>query len=517
MVEIWKEESPYFKTLILEDRLHYKKKLTLENEVLLEDPFNIEEGNWTTDVKQLPDVCYPDIWNYLIETPSEFTKDKMKAYKSLESYNFFVLGHVHQVYIHKIEHQNFSFVKTKVLPSQRQGQKEVLYEVWVCIHKSGWILSANCTCMSGLGSACSHTGALLFKLQACTQLELNKEDACTSKLCEWNKARKRAHPAPLHKINFKRPKKNEKLPKIASPFKGTLEGFSRADPVKFCHDSQITILKELKQITPYTAVLTCISLKFRDDPSSGEDTDTAYETEENTVPELLTSFFDPCSVNYSEQKISQVCDKLYKNYKGQTDQKQYDNLTKITKDQSQSNKWMLYRAGRITSSNCKKAYTCNIQKPAISTIKSIMQYNENISTPSMKYGKESEPKAFKSFNEMMKTKHENFTVDITGLHINEKYHHIGASPDGLTFCKCHGKGLLEIKCPFNFQHGLENYKTHKNCPITNYDKMKETHEYYFQMQLQMLVTERNYCYFFVWSKKFLYQYVLIKMNYFVNH
>ena len=121
-------------------------------------------------------------------------------------------------------------------------------------------------------------------------------------------------------------------------------------------------------------------------------------------------------MNYSEQKFSQVCDKLYKHYKGQTDQKQYDNLTTITKDQSQSYKWMLYRAGRITSSNCKKAYTCDIQKPAISTIKSLMQYNKNI--PSMKYGKESEPKAFKSFNEMMKTKHENFTVDITCLHIN---------------------------------------------------------------------------------------------------
>ena len=118
MVEIWKKESLYFKTLILEeDRSHYKKKLTLGNEVVLEDPFNIEEGNWTTDVKQLSDVCYPDIWNYLIETPSEFTKDKMKAYKSLESYNFFASGNVHQVYIHKIEHQNFSFVKTKVLPS----------------------------------------------------------------------------------------------------------------------------------------------------------------------------------------------------------------------------------------------------------------------------------------------------------------------------------------------------------------------------------------------------------------
>ena len=31
----------------------------------------------------------------------------------------------------------------------------------------------------------------------------------------------------------------------------------------------------------------------------------------------------------------------------------------------------------------------------------------------------------------------------TGLHINVTYPHLGASPDGIIVCDCHGKGLLD--------------------------------------------------------------------------
>lgn len=54
------------------------------------------------NVSLLPDVAYPDIYDYLIETPKvnlPGTNLKHKAYKSLESYNFFVSGYVQDVYI----------------------------------------------------------------------------------------------------------------------------------------------------------------------------------------------------------------------------------------------------------------------------------------------------------------------------------------------------------------------------------------------------------------------------------
>jgi len=114
---MWEKHSSFFETLTEEkDREQYIKKLTLQNGQLLSDP------------KYLPDITYLDIWSYLIDTPIDFTKDKLKAYKSLETYIFFVSGHVQDVSIHKIKEGSFSFVKTSVFPSQRQGKKQQLYQ-----------------------------------------------------------------------------------------------------------------------------------------------------------------------------------------------------------------------------------------------------------------------------------------------------------------------------------------------------------------------------------------------------
>ena len=151
-----------------------------------------------------------------------------------------------------------------------------------------------------LGGACSHLGALLFKLEKGCELNLNKPNACTSELCGWNKSRKRCHPAPLKEISFKRPKKDNPIPQVDEPFTGTLTGYSSPDPVKFCTEKQECMLRELKQILPKAALLTSVSSDFAvpDSESEGESTDTADESEGNTIPELFTSFFDPASVNY---------------------------------------------------------------------------------------------------------------------------------------------------------------------------------------------------------------------------
>ena len=146
--ESWKKTSKYFDELVASDKTHYVKKLTLNNDKILPDPYSISEG-WSTETANFPDVTYPDIYNYLIETPSEFTRDKMKVYKSLEAFNFFVSGHVDDVFVKDSGLKSFLFFKSNVLPSQRQGEKQEPYQTWIVTHEKGWILSANCTCMAG--------------------------------------------------------------------------------------------------------------------------------------------------------------------------------------------------------------------------------------------------------------------------------------------------------------------------------------------------------------------------------
>ena len=79
-----------------------------------------------------------------------------------------------------------------------------------------------------LGSACSYVAAVLFKLQACVQLGMNKK-ACTSKLCQWNVSRRKPDPVPLQQMSFKRPRKGD-LSEVLDPFEDP-EPFSFKDPL----------------------------------------------------------------------------------------------------------------------------------------------------------------------------------------------------------------------------------------------------------------------------------------------
>ena len=77
--------------------MYYDKKLTTEDGKKLPDPKSLKD--WKNNVALLPDVNWPDIYNYLVNTPREYTHESMKACKSLKAYEFFVSGHVHNVFL----------------------------------------------------------------------------------------------------------------------------------------------------------------------------------------------------------------------------------------------------------------------------------------------------------------------------------------------------------------------------------------------------------------------------------
>ena len=64
---------------------------------------------------------------------------------------------------------------------------------------------------------------------------------------------------------------------------------------------------------PNAVVFSSISLWYSD--SNGSSTDTADETELNTLPELLTSFFYLTAINIENSNILQLkANKCYENY-----------------------------------------------------------------------------------------------------------------------------------------------------------------------------------------------------------
>ena len=90
------QPSRYFESLTNTDKADCKRKLTFSTGELLSDPFTIK--NWKCDESLLPDISWPDIYNYLIEYPSVFSKESLKIYKSLEGYNFFISSNTQEVY-----------------------------------------------------------------------------------------------------------------------------------------------------------------------------------------------------------------------------------------------------------------------------------------------------------------------------------------------------------------------------------------------------------------------------------
>ena len=128
-----------------------------------------------------------------------------------------------------------------------------MYNVWVCIHKKhGWILTANCSCMAGLGSACSHVAALLFKIEKAIHVRERDDTSPTSILCQWKSTKKSVETAPTQLINFSRVKKDD-LPFVPSLTCSYVKNFSSNNPMAEEIPLTKEELKDLYTINPEAA------------------------------------------------------------------------------------------------------------------------------------------------------------------------------------------------------------------------------------------------------------------------
>jgi hypothetical protein len=89
-----------------------------------------------------------------------------------------------------------------------------------------------------------------------------------------------------------------------------------------------------------------------------------------------------------------------------------------------------------------------------------------------------------------------------GLFISEHHPFLAASPDGVIG----DDGLIEIKCPYTARDFTpENAIISKKIKFASLEnghlKLKRTRAYYFQVQGQLLITSRQFCYFIIWTPK----------------
>ncbi len=120
-----------------------------------------------------------------------------------------------------------------------------------------------------------------------------------------------------------------------------------------------------------------------------------------------------------------------------------------TKNQHLSPMWKMQRVGALTASTLHRAARYKENDPDNYIVKDIMGRTTVFGNKATAYGHKHEPIARKLYEKSMKSKHKCFKVKNLGLIISSAIPVVRASPDGVISCKCCGKGLLEIKCPYS--------------------------------------------------------------------
>ncbi|KAL3889805.1 hypothetical protein ACJMK2_002133 [Sinanodonta woodiana] len=175
-------------------------------------------------------------------------------------------------------------------------------------------------------------------------------------------------------------------------------------------------------------------------------------------------------------------------------------LEKETRGQSNSLFGHRYRVGRITATNFYRVCHTSISQLSLTVLKTICASYGNkmpFYSAARTWGTKHEHTAKMEYSALVTSKHVNYKLVDSGLIINERYPQFGASPDGMISCDCCGDGCLEIKCPYSMKD-----KPILDVPwlllINNKLTIDCKHTYYFQMQMQMFLSDRQYCDFYVW-------------------
>nr|XP_054755271.1 uncharacterized protein LOC129261235 [Lytechinus pictus] len=425
--------STYFNGLDEASKARYEEKISFIGGV---DPYSLPKRSWSEDPDIFPAISYADIVNFVLFSPSPYTLEDMRSYKSLEAYNQFVNGWVRDVSAYSTPNteKQLIIVYGRVMHSQRL--RETPLKPWIVAEKDGKVVAAHCDCMAGLGETCTHVCAVLFYLE--TKVRIRDSKTVTQEAAYWKmpSARREVQYMPVHKIDFT----------SAQSQKRKLDDFvhdSRVRGPSHCHTVQPAApqptVDEINDL--FTALNTCgkKSVVLSVLPGHCQ----AFKPADTQVPSLMELYkpeFAELTFNDLLEKSTDVDVSLT--------QSQADYVEQRTRKQAASKCWFQHRAGRITASKMKSACRTNPDQPSLSLIKSICYPGKNFQTQATTYGCEHEEKARQAYIAEMQYTHENFSLHESGLVINPKYPHLGASPDGVVSCDCCGTGVVEVKCPF---------------------------------------------------------------------
>ncbi|KAL3854059.1 hypothetical protein ACJMK2_013340 [Sinanodonta woodiana] len=481
-----KLQQTYRDTLDITSKQRYDDKIGL---IEKQDPYTLEKHRWTQDVDKWASVTYPDIVNYLLFSTSAYTMDELKSYKGLEAYNQFVSDWVRDVKVCEIS--GLCVHTAKVMHSQRLSETPLT--PWAIIQKDGKILACHCNCMAGLGEACTHLAAMLFSIEA--TVKVREARTVTDSKAYWLPASvKGVVYAKIEDIDFTSAKSQKR--KLDQNFLDTplpKKGLSQLKPVNKPTDNELSAFLHQLSLTGAQSAVLSIKETFQQP--------FIPKVLNNKFPKLLSELFNDELIDASFSEILAYC----KNVNVSVSKEESKSVELATRSQSETKLWNQFRSGRITASRMYAACHSSPAQPSESLIKSICNPESmKFVSAATNWGCSHEKDARESYCEALRTMHENFAVEDAGFTIHPEYPLFGASPDAFVSCDCCGQGVLEIKCPYCIRSStLDNYTGPKSClEDTDHGKrLKRVHPYFYQVQTQIKLCEREFADFVVWTSE----------------
>lgn len=156
------------------------------------------------------------------------------------------------------------------------------------------------------------------------------------------------------------------------------------------------------------------------------------------------------------------------------------------KTQKNNKLWLQQRRTRITASIAHNVIrTCRSKRLCTSFLVNHF-LNKPIRTKAIKWGLTHESTAMKEYCSLMGA-----DVSKCGLMIDESRHFLAATPDGID---ANNDTIIEIKCPYSARNDKPEM-----VEFLRSGKLKSTHAYYTQVQIQMHVSKIHHCDFVVWT------------------
>ena len=190
---------------------------------------------------------------------------------------------------------------------------------------------------------------------------------------------------------------------------------------------------------------------------------------------------DPCP--YSSEELQYLCNQVKEKLSSSNEERMKIELA--TQQQSNCSLWYEARYKRITGSKCSQILKQPSRTPAL--LRNVLYAPQLNPIPvPMKWGLDKEGVARLKYSEFMKAEGHDVTVEQRGFFIHPDEPWLGASPDAIVkdHCCSPSDGLLEIKCPYSTFF----------CMIDDSGsvKLKRSHHYYHQVQLQLFVCSNKY-------------------------